>query len=231
MGDTRHRKPSVVSNSTRPLEEAQAIVNTEDKKKRLNDLRDEMAHLEKELQTEPEVWKRTDAGYYGMYHATTGLMLGILGAMASLLFNIVGSLVAGHHPLRLIQVYSTFPLGERALTAEFETGIALAVGCCLYIGTGMLLGIPFQMSIARLLPNGGLTARLVFATALGLLLWVVNFYGILSWLQPMLIGGNWIVDPTILPPWVGAATHLVFAWTMACVYPWGKYEARQPAAD
>jgi hypothetical protein len=126
--------------------------------------------------------------------------------------------------LRLIQVYLTFPLGERALSPEFETGMALAIGCCLYIGTGMLLGIPFQMAIAKFIPEAKLPTRLAFATVLGLLLWVINFHGILSWLQPMLFGGNWLVDPDILPSWVGVATHLVFAWTMAVVFPWGKHE-------
>jgi len=50
-------------------------------------------------------------------------------------------------------------------------------------------------------------------------LWGVNFYGILSWLQPALFGGNWIVDPQYLPPWVAAGTHLVFGLSMALLYP------------
>ena len=61
----------------------------------------------------------------------------------------------------------------------------------------MLLGIPFQMVIARFLPNAKLGTRLIVATVLGLVLWVINFYGILSWLQPLLFGGNWIVDPQL----------------------------------
>lgn len=199
-------------------------METKNKKQRLAELRAEVAQLERELETQPNTWKPADSHYYGMYHATSGLLLGIVGAIASLLFNVVGSLVVQQHPLRIIQVYLTFPLGEQALSPEFDTGMGMAIGCCLYIGTGMLLGIPFQMTIARFIPNSSLTVRLVFATVLGLILWAVNFYGILSWLQPLLFDGNWIVDPTILPTWVGAATHLVFAWTMACIYPWGKYE-------
>jgi hypothetical protein len=65
---------------------------------------------------------------------------------------------------------------------------------------------------------------MLFATILGLVIWAVNIYGVLSWLQPILIGGNWIADAKTLPPWVAAATHLVFAWTMAYVYPWGNYQ-------
>ena len=199
-------------------------MDIEDKRRRLEDLRAEAAMLEREVQSKPSTWKPGDTHYYGFYHATSGLLLGIVGAIASLLFNVIGALVAGLHPLRLIQVYLTFPLGEKALSADFDTGMAMAIGCCLYIGTGMILGIPFQMAIARFIPEAKLPGRLVFASIIGLLMWVVNFYGILSWLQPMLFDGNWVTDPTILPPWVGAATHLVFAWTMAVIFPWGKFE-------
>ena len=54
-------------------------------------------------------------------------------------------------------------------------------------------------------------------------LWLVNFYGLISWLQPLLFGGSWIVDNRELPWWVALATHLVFGWTMAAIYPWGIY--------
>jgi hypothetical protein len=189
---------------------------------RLAELRDEVARLEKDIGTPPAHWQARD--YYAAYHATSGLLLGMIGAFASLLFNVVGSLAVNQHPLRLIQIYLTFPLGEKALAPEFDTGIALAVGCCLYVGTGMLLGIPFQMAFAKFMPESNLGPRLILATVLGLAMWAINFYGILSWLQPMLFGGSWIVDPALLPPWVGAATHLVFAWTLAIIFPWGKYE-------
>jgi hypothetical protein len=56
---------------------------------------------------------------------------------------------------------------------------------------------------------------------LALAVWVVNFYFILSWLQPVLIGGNWILE--LVPAWVAALTHLVFGWTTAIVYPLGVY--------
>jgi len=209
-------------NSIKAYSLIESIVNTENKQERLAELRAEVAELERELNAPPKTWKPSDAPYYGFYHATAGLMLGIVGAIASLLFNIVGSLAIGQNPLRLIQVYLTFGLGESALSPEFDTGMAMAIGCCLYIGTGMLLGIPFQMAIAKFFPDANLSVRLMFATALGLILWAVNFYLVLSWLQPALFGGDWIVDPKILPPWVGAATHVVFAWTMACIYPWGR---------
>lgn len=187
----------------------------------LQELRRRMAQLEEKLQTRPPHWEARE--FYFTYHATTGLILGMIGASASLLFNVIGSVLVKQDPLQLIKVYLTFPLGEQALADNFDNSIALAVGCCLYLATGMLLGIPFQLIVARFMPEGSLSSRLLLATFLGLALWLVNFYGVLSWLQPMLFGGHWITDPAVLPPWVGAATHLVFAWTMAVVYPWGMY--------
>ena len=199
-------------------------MDIETKKQRLAELREEAAQLEREIESRPETWQHSDQQYYGMYHATAGLLLGSIGAIVSLLFNIVGSLIVQQNPLQLIKVYLTFPLGEKALSPEFDTGMAMAIGCCLYVGTGMLLGIPIQMAIAKFMPDGKLPARLLLASALGLIIWAINFYGILAWLQPALFGGNWVVDPDILPTWVAAATHLVFAWTMAYLYPWGKFE-------
>ncbi len=64
------------------------------------------------------------------------------------------------------------------------------------------------------------------ASVVSLAIWGINFYGILSWLQPLLIGGdpgNWITNPSYLPWWVAAATHLVFGWTIALLYPLGEY--------
>jgi len=164
-------------------------------------------------------------GYYTAYYATTGFMLGMVGACTSLLFNVVGSLFvpAGdgttQHPLRLIQVYLTFPLGERAL--HMNGGLALALGCCLYVATGMMLGIVFNLVLTRYTAGTSFLRRMAVATVFSLFVWIVNFYGILSWLQPLLFGGQWIVD--LIPPWVAAATHLIFGWTMVLVYPWGLY--------
>ncbi len=190
-------------------------------------LRERAAELESELATVSSTWKADE--YYLAYHATTGFMMGAVAAAASLLLNIIGSLLVNQHPLELIRVYLTFPLGERALSPEIDSGIMLAVGCCLYLGTGMLLGIPFQIALTRLVPGRPLIARLVMASVLGMLVWVVNFYFILSWLQPQLFGGNWIVER--IPWYVGALTHLVFGWTMALLQPLGRYVPYSPQSE
>ncbi len=203
---------------------------------RLQELETLKARVDK-LEAEPTTaaarpgWRATE--YYAAYYATAGFLLGSFGAMASLLFNVVVALAVGRNPVELIRVYLTFPLGEKALLLTegskvyaVNDGVILAFGCCLYLGTGMLLGIPVYMALARFAADGGLLKRLIVAGAVSLLIWLINFYGILSWLQPLLIGGepgNWITNPAYLPWWVAAATHLVFGWTIALLYPLGVY--------
>ena len=189
------------------------------KQKELDELKSRVEKLETEIRNSRGEARWQPEGYYGAYYATTGFMLGMFGAITSLLFNVVGSALTRQHPLRLIQVYLTFPLGERAL--ELDGGIALTVGCCLYIGTGMVLGIPFHLLLTRFTPNANLTTRLIVASVFAIVVWIVSYYLVLSWLQPVLFNGNWIVEQ--IPWWVGALTHLVFGWTMAVVYPLGLY--------
>lgn len=189
----------------------------------LESLRRRMRELERELEVRPaggRDWRY--GGYYLTYYATTGFFLGMVGAVTSLVFNIVGSLLFGKHPLEIIRVYLTFGMGESAF--EVQEGIALAIGCCLYISTGMLLGVPFHVVLTWATARKSLSMRLLVASLLGLAIWVVNFYLLISWIQPLLFGGDWIVDPKHLPPWVAALTHLVFGWTMAVIYPWGLFE-------
>lgn len=189
----------------------------------LERLRARVAELEDELgdASAPEAW-RTET--YWTYYATTGFFLGTLGALSSLLFNVLGSVAIGQHPFKLIMVYLTFGLGEKALTVDASDNgpLALAIGCCLYVVTGMLLGIPFQVIFSRFGSDKGIGWRMAVGSGLALAIWVINYYFVLSWLQPTLFHGNWIVEE--VPPLVAAFTHLIFGWTMALSYPLGKYE-------
>lgn len=198
----------------------------------IDDLRARLERLEEEFGSHPDAsWQ---SGYYTGYYATTGFLLGFFGAAVSLLFNILGSLVwphlSGHpeqHPLRLIQVYLTFPLGERALS--IDSGITLAIGCCLYLGTGMLYGMAFQLILTRWFSDARLFRRMLITVALSVLVWLVNFYFILSWLQPLLVGGRWIID--LVPSWVALLTHIAFGLTMAVLYPLGLYTPYRVETD
>jgi hypothetical protein len=175
-----------------------------------------------------------ERGYNTAHYATAGLWLGIIAGCASLILNVIGGVlwpaVSGdpQHPLRIILVYLTFPVGESAL--RLNTDALLPLGCLLYLGTGMLYGMLFELVIFYFLPHVGVRARLVAGSILALIVWTLNFYCLLAWVQPLLFGGRWIVD--LIPWWVAASTHLVFGWTMALVYPLGTYdrEERTPAS-
>jgi hypothetical protein len=191
----------------------------------LSDLRKRVEQLEEEAVAAEPISREWTRQYYLSYYATTGFFLGMIGAVTSLVFNIVGSLFVGQHPLQIIRVYLTFGLGERALNPALESDLALAIGCCLYIATGMLLGALFQVVLSLYADKASVGKRLLIATGLALAVWIANYYLLLSWMQPLLFGGNWIVRT--VPWWVAALTHLVFGWTMAIIYPLGMYEPYQ----
>ena len=88
-------------------------IDLESKLQELERLKSQVERLENEIaaaRTGPG-WRAT--GYYGAYYATAGFLLGSLGAIVSLLVNMIGAPLAGKSPLELIRVYLTFPLGER----------------------------------------------------------------------------------------------------------------------
>src|SRR5206468_823394 len=82
----------------------------------------------------------------------------------------------------------------------------------LYLVTGMLLGGVFHTFLTRWLVRPTFLRRFLAATTLSLAVWVIVFYATLSWLQPLLVGGSWIVDQ--IPWYVGALTNLAFGWTV-----------------
>jgi len=179
------------------------------------------AELAESIVMPPRVWQ--EPGYNPFHYAKVGLLLGIVAGCTSLVLNVIGSVlwpaISGEpqHPLRLIQVYLTFPFGESAL--ELNSGFVLALGCVLYLVTGMLYGMLFVLAISYVLPRAGVGARLVACSILALVVWTVNFYVLLGWLQPLLLGGRWIAE--LIPWWVAALTHLLFGWTIAVLYPVG----------
>lgn len=162
-------------------------------------------------------------GFYLVWHVLFGMMLGSLGAAVSLAANFIGAPLFGEEPMQLIRVYLTFPMGAEALSAEW--GVLLAVGSILYLITGALYGIVFHLLMQVYFSDADFRKLLIVGSVFGLALWVGNFYLVLSWLQPLLQGDNWIVR--LVPPWVGALTHLAFAWTMVLAAGWSRFERRE----
>jgi hypothetical protein len=203
------------------------------KQRELAELRQRVQQLEQELlqagvPVGESAWPPRE--FYTAYYAMTGGVMGIIGAAVSLLANVVAAPLVGKSSFELIKVYLTFPMGARALSLSMENeALIIVLGICLYVGTGMLIGVPIYLVLSRVCGSRStLSYRMLVAGVLGLAVWAINFYGILSWLQPMLFGGNWVTDPAILPPWVAAATHLLFGWTLALLYPWGQFTPYRP---
>jgi hypothetical protein len=205
-------------------------MNSASKHQEFEELRAKVADIEHQvgnLATQPSWSPKT---YFWIYHAFAGMLLGLAGGAAALLVNVMMAPMLGKHPLELIRVFLTFPLGAQALAltetpsggAVVRDGMILTFGCGLYLVTGMLLGIPTHTAIARLAPGGTLSNRLIVGSGAALAIWLVGFYGVLSWLQPLWFGGNWITSGEHLPMWVAAATHGIFGVTMALLDPLAK---------
>lgn len=209
--------------------------DSEEKRRELSELLGKARKLEAELAEEEGAGQWPPKGFYGGYYATSGFTLGAIAAAVSLLVNVIGAPIAGKSPLELIRVYLTFPLGEKALELTTQAadvyaigdGVMLAIGCCLYLATGMVLGMPFYMLMVRFCEGKSVAWRFAVATVLSLITYGITFHLLLRWIQPALIGGNWITDPHILPPWVAIVTHLAFGWTIAVLYPFGRFQAYQ----
>ena len=155
-------------------------MDTSSKETELLELKQRVSELESQIASETAYAPFRPTSYYTAYYATTGFMLGIFGAMASLLFNVIGSVLTGKHPLEIIRSYLTFPLGDRVFDLPpDQNGLMLAIGCCLYLATGMVLGIPVYLALTWWGANKSLGMKFLIASVVSLAIWIINFYGIL----------------------------------------------------
>lgn len=189
-----------------------------ERKRLLDEHRDAIRRLEAE-DASAAVSDWPPQGFYFVWHLVIGMTLGGLGALVSLAFNFICAPLFGQPSMQLVRVYLTFPMGERAL--EAEQGLALFVGSLLYLITGAAYGVVFHLFL-RQFRERSVGQRFFLATFFGLAIWITNFYLLLSWLQPLLLGDNWIVR--LVPFWVAALTHLAFVWTMFVGEIWGRFE-------
>lgn len=180
------------------------------------DWNDELAEILPPVPLKP-LQPAYEFGHFGAIGAWQGALAGCVSLLANVIGSALWPAISGteQHPLRLIQVYLTFPLGESAL--ELNSGILLALGCLMYLATGMLYGMLFVVLLSYFMPQAGVWGRLIVCSVLAIAIWGINFYGILAWLQPLFFGGRWVID--LVPWWVAALTHLVFGWTIALIYP------------
>lgn len=163
-------------------------------------------------------------GFYLTYYVVAGILLGILGSITSFLFHVVGSLLVNQDPLRFLRVYGTVFLGEQALTTG-ELDFFMLVGV-VHFSVGAAAGAVFHVFVNRFAANRPASTIVLLGAAYGLLMWVVNFYLVLSWLQPRLVGEPWVLR--LMPAWIGAATHLIYGLTLGVLQPLGRFVPYRP---
>jgi hypothetical protein len=188
-----------------------------------------LARLEQQLHDAEEAGPGTAAGwppkgFYLTYYVVAGLMIGILGSLTSFLVNVLGSLLLEQDPLLFLRVYGTIFLGPEALTThDLNFFMLVAV---VHFSVGAVGGAVYHVLVNVFFPDrAGLQIGL--GAAYGLLMWVVNFYVVILWLQTATFGRAWVLE--LMPAWVAALTHVVYGVTLGLLQPLGRFVPYRPA--
>lgn len=163
-------------------------------------------------------------GFYFTFYAVVGGILGILGSLASFLFNVFGSLVVNQEPYRILRVYGTVFLGRDALTTDNLNFFMLVA--VVHFSVGALAGAVFHVGLNRFFPGASGIKQVGLGAAYGLVMWIVNFYFILLWLEPALVGHAYVLE--LMPFWVAALTHVVYGVTLGLLQPLGRFSPYRP---
>src|SRR6202007_3476196 len=100
------------------------------------------------------------------------------------------------------RIYPTFFEGPRAL--DFSKANFFIAAFAVHMVTGILFGTIFALGAGKFC--SGLRRYILAGAGYGIAIWLVNFYGILSWLQPLLHGSAFIL--TEIPIAVAVLTHV-----------------------
>jgi hypothetical protein len=183
--------------------------------------------LERQLLLERPAASWPPAGFYLTFYVVAGTIIGILGSLTSFLFNVAGSLLVNQDPLYILRVWGTVFLGAQALTTDDLNFFMLVAIVHFSIGAGA--GAVFHVLVNLFIPERP-WLQIGLGVLYGLLMWIVNFYFILTWLQPRLQPGL-SPDATVLhlmPVWVAAATHIVYGLTLGVLQPLGRFVPYRP---
>jgi hypothetical protein len=157
-------------------------------------------------------------GFYLTYYVVAGLMIGILGSLTSFLCNVLGSLFLEQDPLLFLRVYGTVFLGEKALvTDDLNFFMLVAV---VHFSVGAIGGAVFHVLVNFYLPDRT-ALQIGLGVLYGILMWVVNFYVVIVWLQRDLFGEAYVLQ--LMPAWVAAVTHAVYGLTLGLLQPLGRF--------
>jgi len=170
-----------------------------------------ITELEVKLSGEAKV----PTGFYLTFYIVAGMVLGVMGGLTSFIFNIVGSLIVAQDPMVILRAFGTFFIGADALTTHNPNFLILVL--LVYLSGGGVAGAAFQVIVSRYFTDRPIVYKILLAGAYGLGLWIINFYGIISWLQPLLVGKAFILE--MMPFWVAASTNVVFGLTLGLLQP------------
>ena len=155
------------------------------------------------------VGKRWRALYFG----TVGAVAGFLASIAILGSDVIVARFMGFSPFMLLRYYATIREGSTALLMSSWTFFLNAF--VMHMAVGSALGAVFVLIVSGR-PAFQRWDRYVGAgIAFGLTVWIVNFYFLLSWIQPLINGRAYILES--IPWWVGAGTHAIYGLTLAVV--------------
>jgi hypothetical protein len=181
--------------------------------------------LEAQLR-EPVTHSWPPVGFYLTFYIVAGATIGILGSVTSFAFNVLGSLLVKQDPLLFLRVYGTVFLGAKALTTDDLNFFMLVA--VVHFSVGASAGAVFQVFISRFVPDRP-ALQIVLGGVYGLLMWIVNFYLIITWLQPRLVGQAYVLE--LMPIWIAALTHLIYGLTLGVLQPLGRFVPYRPAVS
>jgi hypothetical protein len=183
-----------------------------------------LVELESQL-AEPATANWPPVGFYLTFYIVAGTTIGIVGSLASFLFHVVGSMLIHQDPLLFLRVYGTFFLGSRALTTEDLNFFMLVA--VVHFSVGAIAGAVFHVLVNRFVPDrAGLQIGL--GVLYGLVMWIVNFYLVIAWAQPRLVGEAYVLQ--LMPAWIAALTHVIYGLTLGLLQPLGRFVPYRPVA-
>jgi len=152
------------------------------------------------------------AKWRALYLGTIGAFAGFLGSVVILGADIASARLMGFAPFMVLRFYATLRDGPNALLMTDRSFLLSAI--LMHLAVGSALGAIFFLIVC----GRGIerfTHYLATGIAFGLFVWFVNFYLLLSWLQPLINGKAYILEN--IPWWVAAMTHGLYGLTIALV--------------
>jgi len=148
-----------------------------------------------------------------LYFATVGAFAGFLAALTVLAADVVSARALGYAPFMLLRYYATLHEGSAALLMSDWTFFLSAF--FMHLAVGSILGAVFVVMVSGRELFEDLSHYLGVGALFGLAVWLVNFYLLFSWIQPLMNGRSYILEN--IPWWIAAGTHALFGTTVALV--------------